>query len=743
MLDLTGTVEDILFQNDENGYTVAKFNTTNQLYTVVGTIPYITVGQKLKLNGEWVVHQQFGQQFKIESFVEVLPDSLVGIEKYLSSGIIMGIGPVTAKKIVEKFGEKALDILDNDMDRLTEIEGIGEKKIRIIYESYSKQREVKNIMVFLQTYGVTANQCVKIYKKYGNNAVSVVRENPYILTEDITGIGFKIADKIARNLGIEKNSPFRIQSGIKYVINDFCMLGNTYIPLNKLIQGAKSVLEVSTDDVEKNIYQSTLDQKLKIETIEDIQCVFSLPYYYCEVGVTKKLLTLAYSNYDNLKLDLKDEIEKFEIDYEITFADSQKQAIEGAFENGVEIITGGPGTGKTTIIKCITQIFEAANQKVFMAAPTGRAAKRMTEATGREAKTIHRLLELGFSDEDELAFIKNDEAPLDCDVLILDEASMIDIMLMNNLLKTVKIGTRLIVVGDVDQLPSVGPGNVLRDIIESEGIKVVRLKDIFRQAEKSMIVVNAHKINKGEMPLLNERGKDFFFIKEEDQLKVLDILLDLVNSRLPKFNKNWDKKRHIQVLSPMRKGILGVGNLNKCLQNVINPASKNKKEKEVKDFIFRVGDKVMQMKNNYSLKWERVSGEGEKEGLGVFNGDIGYIESMDDEDNTVAVIFDDDRRIIYENLFLDELDLAYATTIHKSQGSEFPVVILPAFMGPPLLMNRNLLYTGITRAKEMVVLVGSIKAVNFMVNNNRSFERYSALKWRIKEILKENLISQE
>lgn len=743
MLDLIGIVEDILFQNEENGYTVAKFNSTNQLHTVVGTIPYISIGQKLKLNGQWVVHQQFGQQFKIESFQEVLPDSLIGIEKYLSSGVIMGIGPVTAKKIVEKFGEKALEILDNDIDRLNEIEGIGEKKIRIIYESYSKQREVKNIMVFLQTYGVSANQCVKIYKRYGNNSVAIVGENPYILTEDIAGIGFKTADKIARSLGIEKNSPFRIQSGIKYVVNDFCMLGNTYIPLNKLIDGAKEVLEVSLEDIEKNIYQSTLDQKLKIEIIEDIKCVFTLPYYYCEIGVTKKLLTLAYSDYDSIKLDLKEEIKKFEIENEITFADSQKEAIRGAFENGVQVITGGPGTGKTTIIKCIIQIFEAANQKVFMAAPTGRAAKRMTEATGREAKTIHRLLELGFSDEDELSFIKNDESPLDCDVLIVDEASMIDIMLMNNLLKTVSVGTRLIVVGDVDQLPSVGPGNVLRDIIESEGLKVVRLKDIFRQAEKSMIVVNAHKINNGEMPLLNARDKDFFFIKEEDQQKILTTLLDLVNSRLPKFNNHWDKKKHIQVLSPMRKGILGVGNLNKNLQSIINPANKNKKEKEVKDFILRVGDKVMQMKNNYTLKWERVSGEGDKEGLGVFNGDIGYIENIDDEDNTVAVVFDEERKIIYENLFLDELDLAYATTIHKSQGSEFPVVILPAFMGPPLLMNRNLLYTGITRAKEMVVLVGSIKAVNFMVNNNRSFERYSSLKWRITEILKDNIIVQD
>jgi exodeoxyribonuclease V alpha subunit len=566
----------------------------------------------------------------------------------------------------------------------------------------------------------------------------VVKENPYILTEEISGIGFKTADKIARNLGVEINSPFRIQSGISYVINDFCMLGNTYMPLEKLIKQAEDVLSVNKDDIEQNIFQCVLDQKLKIESIDDVKCVFTLPYYYCEVGVTRKLLTLAFSDYKDIDIDGDQEILNFETESGIKFADSQKDAIKGTITNGIEVITGGPGTGKTTIIKCITQMFEAAGLKVLMAAPTGRAAKRMTEATGREAKTIHRLLEIGFSEDDEMSFVRDDDSQLECDVLIVDEASMIDIMLMNNLMKTLGLGTRLILVGDVDQLPSVGPGNVLRDIIESDGIKVVRLKDIFRQAEKSMIVVNAHKINNGEMPLLNAKDKDFYFIKEEDQNKVLDTIIELVNSRLPKFNKGWDKIKHIQVLSPMRKGILGVSNLNKNLQKIINPGSKVKKEKEYRDYLFREGDKVMQTKNNYSLKWERISGEGEGEGLGVFNGDIGYITEIDEEENLIYVVFDEERKIAYENLYLDELELAYATTIHKSQGSEFPVVIVPAFMGPPLLMNRNLLYTGITRAKQMVVLVGSIKAVNFMVNNNRSFERYSSLKWRITDVLKDD-----
>ncbi len=742
MLEVIGIVEDILFQNDENGYIVAKMDSANEIITIVGVVPYITEGQKLKLNGQWVVHQQFGQQFKIDAFEEVLPDSIIGIEKYLSSGIISGIGPVTAKKIVERFGEKTLEILDNDIDKLAEIEGIGEKKIRVIYESYSKQREVKNIMIFLQTYGISANQCVKIYKRYGNNSISVVKENPYILTENISGIGFKTADKIARSLGIEKDSPFRIQSGISYVINDFCLLGNTYIPLVKLFQQAREVLQVSIEAIEKNIYQSALDQKIKIETIEEEDCVFTLPYYYSEIGVTKKIVSIAFGEFQNIKLDIEDEIKKFETENDIKFAVSQKEAIKGSLTNGFEIITGGPGTGKTTIIKCIIQIFENAGKSVFMAAPTGRAAKRMTEATGREAKTIHRLLELGFNDEDEMSFVRDDETPLECDVLIVDEASMIDISLMNNLLKTVGLGTRLIIVGDMDQLPSVGPGNVLRDMIESEELNVFRLTDIFRQAEESMIIVNAHKINNGEMPLLNAKNKDFYCIKEEDQNRTLETILDLVNTRLPKFNNGWDKKKHIQVLSPMRKGTLGVVNLNKNLQGILNPINKDKKEKEFRDLIFRVGDRVMQTKNNYSLKWDRISGEGEKEGLGVFNGDIGFIESIDDEDNTMSVVFDDERKVIYENLFLDELDLAYATTIHKSQGSEFPVVILPAFMGPPLLMNRNLLYTGITRAKEMVVLVGAIRAVNYMVNNNKSFERYSALKWRIKDILKDDVFTE-
>lgn len=734
MAEIKGTVENIIFKNDENGYVVAELDSEDELVTIVGCIPYIMEGQNLKLEGQWVVHPQFGKQLKVEVCEEILPDSASGIERYLSSGVIAGIGPVTAKKIVEKFGDKTFEILDNDIGRLNEIEGIGGKKIALIYDSYVKQREVRGIMVFLQTYGVTPSQCTKIYKRFGTDSIKVIKENPYIITEEISGIGFKTADKIARNLGIQPNSTYRIKSGIKYIINEFCMLGNTYMPMDKLIQQGKEILCVAAQEIENAITEEAIDGKIKVDKINDMLCAFTMPYYYCELGVTKKILTLTMDKYESINIDIDKEIDNFEKENKIIFAASQKEAIKGAVQNGIEVITGGPGTGKTTIINCITQIFETAGMRVFMAAPTGRAAKRMSEATGREAKTIHRLLEMGYSD-DELDFYRGEESPLECDVLIVDEASMIDIMLMNSMLRAVTVGTRVIIVGDADQLPSVGPGNVLRDIIESNCVKVVRLKEIFRQAQESMIIVNAHRINSGDMPLLNEKDKDFYFIKCESNDEILNTVIQLVKNRLPKFNASWNSIQHMQVLTPMRKGVLGTYNLNRSLQSVLNPPDNNKSEKESGSVIFREGDKVMQIKNNYTIKWERINGEGEREGIGVFNGDVGYIESIDQEENTISVIFDEERRVIYEPAYFDELELAYAVTIHKSQGSEFPVIVMPAFMGPPLLMNRNLFYTGITRAKELVVLVGSLKAVKYMVDNNKSFERYSALKWRITDIL--------
>ena len=741
---LNGIVESIVFKSSDTGYTVIKFRENNIIHTAVGVLPHVKEGQNLKITGSWVNHSQFGKQFKVEECEEILPTSKDGIEKYLSSGIIQGIGPVTAKKIVNKFGEDTLNILDNNIERLKEIEGIGKKKLETIIESYREQRELKNITIFLQTHGLSVNQCLKIYKKYGASSVDTVKNNPYILCDEISGIGFKTSDKIARSLGIEIDSPFRIQSGIRYVINEFCTNGHTFMPKDELIKEASNVLTVSEDIIEENIKNAALDRKIKLEKVNDKEGVFTIPNYYCELGITNRILTLAISNFQDISVDVDHLILQFEKKNNITFAESQKDAIISAFQNGIEIITGGPGTGKTTIIKCIIEIFETCGLKVLLGAPTGRAAKRMSESTGKEATTIHRMLDMGVFEKEESVFVTNaEEHSLEADVVIIDEASMIDITLMNALLKSIKVGTRLIIVGDVDQLPSVGAGNVLNDFIESGFTKVVRLKEIFRQGKESMIVVNAHKINKGEMPKLNEKGTDFFFIRNDIQEGILNTIIDLINTRLPRFNSNWDKLKSIQVLVPMKKGVLGVTNLNERIQNVLNPKAPYKKEKEFRSMVFREGDKVMQIKNNYSLKWTRIAGKGDHEGLGVFNGDMGFIESIDLEGKKLSIIFDDERRVIYDFMYLDELDLAYAITIHKSQGSEFPVVIIPAYMGAPLLMNRNLLYTGITRAKEMVVVVGIPKALKYMVDNTRSMERYSSLNWRIKEVISNEVFEQD
>ena len=740
---LDGLVEAVIFKSEDTGYVVAKITANKEVNTIVGTMPLIKEGQQIEVKGEWIKHKQFGRQFNVEEYKEVLPTSTKEIEKYLSTGIIHGIGPVTAKKIVKAFGEETLNILDNNIERLKEVEGIGKKKYNIIYQSYLETRELKDIIMFFQKHGVTINQCLKIYKKFGGDAQNIVSENPYILSDEISGIGFLTSDRIAKSLGIEPISDFRIQSGIKYVLNSFSGLGNTYMPKDKLINEAQRILSVDKELIEVNIYNSVLEGKIKIEKINEIEAVYSLPYYFCELGVTNKIITLSIENFQTINSDITFEISSFERKNNIVFADSQKEAILGAFENGIEIITGGPGTGKTTIIKCIIEIYENNGMKVLLAAPTGRAAKRMAESTGREAKTIHRLLEMGVSDNENSFFGRGEGEPLEGDVIIVDEASMIDIMLMNSLLKAIKLGTRLIIVGDADQLPSVGPGNVLRDLIDSEFIKVVRLKDIFRQGKESMIITNAHRINNGELPYLNKKGGDFFFDNRESNEEILETILDLVNRRLPLFNSKWNKIRDFQVLSPTRKGILGVDNLNNELQSILNPPSKDKKERKFKDSVFREGDKVMQTKNNYSLKWNRINGYGDNEGVGIFNGDMGFIESISEENRTVTVVFDDERRIVYDNLYVEELELAYAITIHKSQGSEFKVIITPAFMGSAFLMNRNILYTGITRAKELVVVVGNQRALKYMVDNTNSMERYSSLKERILDIISDDKIKEE
>lgn len=740
---LEGLVEAIIFKSEDTGYIVSKVTANKELITVVGIMPLIKEGQQINFKGSWINHKQFGRQFNVEEYHELLPSSAKEIERYLSTGIIHGIGPVTAKKIVNKFGDKTLEILDNNIERLKEVDGIGEKKFSIIYDSYLESKDLKDIIMFFQKHGMTINQCLKIYKKFGPDSIDIVSKNPYILNDEISGIGFLTADRIARSLGIEIISPFRIQSGIRYVLNNFSALGNTYMPQDMLIDECKKVLMVEEELVVENIYNSVLEGKLKVEKIKEIDAVYALPYYYCELGVTNKIITLSIENFQTINTDVLFEIESFEKRYNIKFAQAQKEAIIGAFNNGIEIITGGPGTGKTTIIKCIIEIYENSGMKVLLAAPTGRAAKRMSESTGREAKTIHRLLEMGVSDDENSFFGKGEGEPLEGDVIIIDEASMIDIMLMNSLLKAIRLGTRVIIVGDVDQLPSVGPGNVLRDLINSNFINVVRLNEIFRQGKESMIIVNAHKINSGELPYLNKKDGDFFFDSRENIDDILKTIIDLINRRLPNFNSKWNKVKDIQILSPTRKGVLGVENLNNELQKILNPPSNHKKEKNVREMIFREGDKVMQIKNNYSLKWTRVSGIGDEEGVGVFNGDMGFIESINEDKSTLTVIFDDERRVVYEFAFLDELELAYAITVHKSQGSEFKVVITPVFMGSAFLMNRNILYTGITRAKELVVVVGSQKALKYMVTNTNNVERYSSLKERIMDITADEKIIRD
>ena len=740
---LEGLIEAIIFSSEDTGYTVCKFTANKELITIVGIMPLVKEGQQIQVEGKWINHKQFGKQFTVEEYHEVLPTTIKDIENYLSAGIIHGIGPVTAKRIVRTFGEDTLTILDNNIERLKEVEGIGEKKFKIIYDSYIENKQLKDVIMFLQKHGVTTNQCLKIYKKYGPDSIDVVSNNPYILSDEISGIGFITADRIAKSLGVESNSTFRIQSGIRYVLGNFCGLGNTYMPKDKLIIETTKVLTVDNELVEENIYNNVLEGKLKVEKIGEIEAVYTLPYYFCELGVTNKIITLSMENFQTINTDVTFEIEAFERKNNIKFAQSQKQAILGAFENGIEIITGGPGTGKTTIIKCIIEIYENNGMKVLLAAPTGRAAKRMTESTGREAKTIHRLLEMGVSDDENSFFGKGEGEPLEGDVVIVDEASMIDIMLMNSLLKAIKLGTRVIIVGDVDQLPSVGPGNVLSDLINSNFINVVRLREIFRQGKESMIIVNAHKINNGELPYLNKKDGDFFFDNREEVNEILKTIIDLVNRRLPKFNSTWSNIKDIQVLSPTRKGTLGVDNLNKELQQILNPNSPDKKEKKVKESIFREGDKVMQTKNNYSLKWNRVSGYGDNEGVGVFNGDMGFIESINESNNTITVIFDDERRVVYDFIYVEELELAYAITIHKSQGSEFKVVVTPTFMASSFLMNRNILYTGITRAKELVVVVGSQKALKYMIANTNGTERYSSLKHRIIDITNDKNMFEE
>ena len=740
MEKIQGMVSDIVFKNEENGYTIANLANEDDEITIVGCMPTLSMGESIEVEGKWINHKIYGSQFEVQNFMPVTPSSLEGIYVYLSSGMIHGIGEKMAKRIVDKFGVDTLDIIQNTPERLTEVEGIGMKKVKQIQESYEENRELRNIIIKLSPYGITPNYCLRIYKKYKEKSIEIINKNPYRLAEDVRGIGFKIADEIASKIGIDKYSPDRIMQGILFTLNQSLANGHTYLPKRVLIEQSVKILGVESSFVEKGIMDLAYAQKVHLENKNGEILVYLMMYYICENGVCKEIIKLSQHEIKDLHINIDEEIKIVEKEDNINLAKNQIEAVKEAINNGVTIITGGPGTGKTTTINTIIKIFENNDQKVVLCAPTGRAAKRMSETSNKEAKTIHRLLEMGFAtDSDELIFFKDEEDPIDADVIILDEASMVDIILMYNLLKAVKLGTRLLLVGDSDQLPSVGAGNVLKDIIDSEVIKTVRLNEIFRQARESMIVVNAHKINNGEPLFLNVKNKDFFFLRKNTNEEIINEIIGLVSERLPKFYK-FDKLKDIQVLASMRKGDLGVNNLNIELQKYLNPPEKYKQEEQFAKRTFRVGDKVMQIRNNYTKKWETE--DKSDSGEGIYNGDIGYIFHIDKDKKTVYVLFDKVKLASYKYDELDELDHSFCTTIHKSQGSEFPVVVIPIVWAPPMLLSRNLLYTAVTRAKKLVVLVGDVRYLEQMIKNNRINDRYSNLSYKLNRFIKEGLLSK-
>ncbi len=731
MIDVEGMVEDIIYTNQANGYTVCDIRCGKEIITAVGYMPFINSGESVKASGKWVSHPDYGDQFKVELYEKVMPKTADAIEKYLSSGIVKGVGPATAARIVAKFGTETLDVINTNPQRLSEIKGISLDKANTIGQVLNEQRGLREVVMFLQEYGINPSICVKIHKAYAETAISRIKENPYCLCEDIFGIGFKTADRIAMKLGIDPSSKFRVKSGIKYLLAHAASNGHTYLPENDLRERAQILLDIERNRLDDGLISLIFDKTVVTERCNDMNHVYLSSFYNAEQSVCKRLLELAQTRFHSNLHDFDEKLEKLETEEGIVLAQMQREAVREAMASGVLVITGGPGTGKTTIIKSIIRLLTGEGHKVSLAAPTGRAAKRMSDATGFEAKTIHRLLEIGYTgDDDELLFQRNENNPIEADVIVIDEMSMVDILLMNHLLKAVPAGSRLILAGDADQLPSVGAGSVLEDMIGCGVIKTVRLTEIFRQAGESMIIINAHKINKGEMPFLNTKDKDFYFVNRRGMDPVVHTVVDLCSRRLPD-SYGFDPMKDIQVLSPTKKSPAGVMNLNLELQKVLNPANGKKAEKASRDFVFREGDRVMQVKNNYLLRWERM-GNKQIDGTGVFNGDVGVILKIDDEAQFVEVLFDDERLVQYDYSILDEIEPAFAVTIHKSQGSEFPVIVMPVFPGPPVLMTRNLLYTAVTRAKELVVLVGDEDSLQKMVENKRETLRYTGLADKLK-----------
>lgn len=734
METITGFVEHIVYRNEENGYTVLNLASNEEdEITCVGVFQMISEGESLELTGEYTVHPSYGPQFKVQQYSIKAPEDIASIERYLGSGAIKGVGAALAARIVRKFKEDTFRIIEEEPERLAEIKGISERKAQEIAQQTEEKRELRQAMIFLQNYGISLSLAVKIYQTYQLDMYRIIQENPYRMAEDVTGVGFKIADEIAHRVGIHLDSDFRMRSGIMYVLQQASLEGHTYLPEELLTRRACELLGVDASGVEKHYMDMAIDRKLILKQSEAEVQIYASTFYYMELNVAVMLRELNVK-YDFSETAVEQRIRKIEQLSELELDEMQRTAVKEAVRSGLLVITGGPGTGKTTTINTIIQYFESEGMDIALAAPTGRAAKRMSETTGYEAKTIHRLLELSGGMDEHAGFERNEQNPLETDVIIIDEMSMVDITLMHNLLKAVVAGTRLILVGDVNQLPSVGPGCVLKDIIDSHACNVVRLNRIFRQASESDIIVNAHKINRGEPVSLDNKSRDFFFLKRYDANVIISICIQLIRQKLPKYVNA--SPFDIQVLTPMRKGLLGVERLNTILQQYLNPPDGKKAEREHGQTIFRVGDKVMQIKNNYQAEWEirsRYNIPIEK-GLGVFNGDMGIVREINSFSETLTVEYEERRMVEYPFKELDQLDLAYAITIHKSQGSEYPAVIIPLLTGPRMLMNRNLLYTAVTRARKCVTLVGDEKAFYNMEANVNEQKRYSGLRDRLEEL---------
>lgn len=721
-IEISGVVDSVIFENRENGYSICEIEDENgDPVVLAGIMPYIAEGDNITAVGSWVIHPTYGKQLKVTSYEKSMPTDSTSILRYLSSGVVRGVGPKTALKIVEKFGECTFDVIDNHPEWISEINGISKKKAQEISRNFKEVAGARNIMIRFKDY-LSDNMSMKIYQKWGGSAIDRIKENPYLLCETFQGIGFTKADAVAMSFGIEKNSPFRLQGGVvSFLRTVSAREGHTCMPLDSLKERCAKMLEVEPEDIHNAVLDMLIAAKLRVITRGDVKFIYLPEYYNAEKYIAARLQAIDRQCITFADEDIGRMVYRAEKENSISYDVLQKKAIFAAMETGVMILTGGPGTGKTTVIKAVISIFEAIGLDVALAAPTGRAAKRMSEATSREAKTIHRMLCMEYTDADNARFTKNEKDRLDEDVFILDESSMIDIILMEAFLKAVKPGARVILIGDADQLPSVGAGNVLSDLIESSRFNTVKLTKIFRQEDNSLIITNAHAVNEGSMPEISNKSSDFFFLPRETDEDIAKTLCDLYKNRLPR-TYGAGAIDEIQILTPSRKGVCGTESLNTMLQSFLNPPSSSKKERRFKDTVFREGDKVMQTKNNYDLAWEKDGFEGE----GIFNGDIGIIEEINNAENYFKISFDE-RVCEYDVAFLEELEHAWAVTVHKSQGSEYPFVIFPLYSCAPMLLCRNLFYTAITRAKRMVILVGKKHIIGQMVENDRHAIRYTGL----------------